>query len=253
MDVRELTATGDLWAASKLLAGIWPPTDPMPYEMLRVIQHLGGYISGAYDGATMIGACASFPAADGSLHSHITGVTVPGKGAGLAIKRHQRAWALDRGIRMITWTFDPLVRRNAYFNLAKLAARPAEYLTDFYGEMPDELNAGDPSDRLLLTWDLDAPEVAAAVEGTPPAAVVAEGRTTLTDGLDGRPVARDPEGAARLAVGTPADIAALRLDDPPLALSWRHAQRAALGGALAAGYRVTGFARSGHYLLEVSS
>jgi predicted GNAT superfamily acetyltransferase len=253
MDVRELTATGDLWAASKLLAGIWPPTDPMPYEMLRVIQHLGGYISGAYDGATMIGACASFPAADGSLHSHITGVTVPGKGAGLAIKRHQRAWALDRGIRMITWTFDPLVRRNAYFNLAKLAARAEEYLPDFYGEMPDELNAGDPSDRLLLTWDLETPEVAAAVQGHPPAEPAPPDATALTAGADGRPVEADPVGAALLAVGTPADIAVLRADDPPLALDWRRAQRAALGEALAAGYRVTGFARSGHYLLEVRS
>jgi predicted GNAT superfamily acetyltransferase len=253
MDVRELTTTGDLWAASKLLAGIWPPTDPMPYEMLRVVQHLGGYISGAYEGDAMIGACAAFPAADGSLHSHITGVTARGKGAGFAIKRHQREWALARGIGVITWTFDPLVRRNAYFNLAKLAARPTEYLPDFYGDMPDELNAGDPSDRLLLAWDLGSPEVAAAVEGTPPAAATAERRTTLTDGPDGRPVAQDPEGAARLAVGTPADIAALRLDDPPLALGWRHAQRTALGGALAAGYRVTGFARSGHYLLEGSA
>jgi predicted GNAT superfamily acetyltransferase len=55
-----------------------------------------------------------------------------------------------------------------------------------------------------------------------------------------------------VAVGTPADIAALRAADPALALGWRHAQRTALGGALAAGYRVTGFARSGHYFLEVS-
>jgi predicted GNAT superfamily acetyltransferase len=255
MDVRELTTAGDLRAASELLAGIWRPTDPMPFEMMRVLQHLGGYISGVYEGDTMIGACAAFPAADGSLHSHITGVATRGKGAGFAIKRHQREWALAHGISTITWTFDPLVRRNAYFNLAKLAARATEYLPDFYGEMPDELNAGDPSDRLLLSWDLDTPEVAAAVEGTPPmpAEAPAPEVMALTSGPDGRPVERDPEGAPRLAVGTPADIAALRTGDPPLALAWRRAQRAALGGALAAGYRVTGFTRSGHYLLEVSA
>lgn len=253
MDVRELITTDDMREASELLAGIWRPTDPVPYDLLVVLRHIGGYISGVYEGDTMIGACAAFPAADGSLHSHITGVTARGKGAGFAVKRHQREWALAHGVGTITWTFDPLVRRNAYFNLAKLAARAAEYLPDFYGEMPDELNAGDPSDRLLLIWDLDTPEVAAAVEGTPPASVPAEGFTTLTDGPDGRPVVRDAAGAPRLAIGTPPDIAALRREDPPLALEWRRAQRAALGGALAAGYQVTGFTRSGHYLLEVST
>jgi predicted GNAT superfamily acetyltransferase len=253
MDVRELTTTDDLRAASELLAGIWRPTDPMPYEMMRVLRFLGGYISGVYEGGAMVGACAAFPTADGGLHSHITGVAARGKGAGFAIKRHQRSWALARGISTITWTFDPLVRRNAYFNLVKLAARATEYLPDFYGEMPDELNAGDPSDRLLLFWDLDAPEVAAALGGTPPTPAEADAVPVLTSGADGRPLSRDPAVATRLAVGTPADIAALRASDPPLALAWRQAQRAALGGALAAGYRVTGFARSGHYLLEVRS
>jgi predicted GNAT superfamily acetyltransferase len=252
MDVRELTTPDDLRAASELLAGIWKPTDPMPYEMLRVLQHLGGYISGVYDGGTLVGACAAFPTADGRLHSHITGVSAQGKGAGFAIKRHQRTWALAHGITAITWTFDPLVRRNAYFNIAKLAARAEEYLPDFYGEMPDELNAGDPSDRILLSWELDTPEVAAAVTGASPAEPAPPDVTALTAGPDGRPVETDPAGAARLAVGTPEDIAALRTADPPLALAWRQAQRTALGGALSGGYRVTGFTRSGHYILEVA-
>lgn len=256
MDVRELTTADDLRAASELLARIWRPTDPMPFETMRVLQHLGGYISGVYEGGTMIGACAAFPAADGSLHSHITGVAARGRGAGFAVKRHQRDWALAHGITTITWTFDPLVRRNAYFNLAKLAARATEYLPDFYGDMPDELNAGDPSDRLLLSWDLAAPEVAAAIKGDaerhPASPPEVTGLVALTEAPDGRPLTRDAEGAARLAVGTPADIAAIRIADPPLALEWRRAQREALGGALDAGYRVTGFARSGHYLLEVS-
>jgi predicted GNAT superfamily acetyltransferase len=253
MDVRELTTPDDLRAASEVLAGIWRPTDPMPYEMLRVLRLLGGYISGVYESGVMVGACAAFPAADGSLHSHITGVSARGRGAGFAIKRHQRAWALAHGITTITWTFDPLVRRNAHFNLAKLAARVTEYLPDFYGEMPDELNAGDPSDRVLLTWDLNAPDVAAAMAGAPPAEPEPAPVAALTEGPDGRPVETDPAGATRVAVGTPGDIAALRLSDPELALGWRRAQRAALGGALDAGYRVTGFTRSGHYLLEVCS
>ncbi len=252
MDVRELTTTEELRAASELLAEIWRPTDPMPYEMLRVLRHIGGYISGAYDEGDMIGACAAFPTADGGLHSHITGVSARGRGVGFAIKLHQREWALAHGITTMTWTFDPLVRRNAYFNLAKLAARAEEYLEDFYGEMPDELNAGDPSDRLLLAWDLRAGPVAAVAAGARPGAAVPDPATvtTLTSDPAGRPAGSEPGGAGRLAVGTPEDIAALRLGDPTLANAWRLAQRAALGGALTAGYRVTGFTRSGHYLLE---
>jgi predicted GNAT superfamily acetyltransferase len=254
MDVRELTTTDDLRAASELLAGIWRPTDPMPYEMMRVVRHIGGYVAGVYEGGTMVGACAAFPTAGGGLHSHITGVMARGKGAGFAIKQHQRAWALARGITTISWTYDPLVRRNAYFNLAKLGARAEEYLTDFYGEMPDELNAGDPSDRLLVSWDLDSPAVASAAEGVPPPeATAGPGTVTaLTPDPAGRPVEHPAADAERLAVGTPGDITALRIADPALAGAWRRAQRAALGGALGAGYRVTGFTRSGHYLLEVS-
>jgi predicted GNAT superfamily acetyltransferase len=253
MDVRELTSPDDLLAASRLFAGIWRPTDPMPYDLLRVLRLIGGYVSGVYEDDTLVGACAAFPAADGSLHSHITGVTAQGRGAGFAVKRHQRAWALAHGVTTITWTFDPLVRRNAYFNLAKLRARPTEYLPDFYGVMPDELNAGDPSDRLLLVWDLESIEVAAAMEGVRPAEPAPPESVALTAGPDGRPVAHDASGASTLAVGTPDDIAALRVADPSLALAWRRAQRTALGGALTAGYRVTGFTRSGHYLLEVCS
>ncbi len=245
MDVRELTTTEELLAASALLAGIWRPTDPMPYEMLRVIGHIGGYVSGAYDAGELIGVCAAFPTAGGGLHSHITGVTAPGRGTGMAIKLHQREWARERGMTSITWTFDPLVRRNAYFNLSKLGARAEEYVEDFYGEMPDELNAGDPSDRLVLVWALDARPVPSLATPDP------ETATALTDDPSGRPVECDVAGAKRLAVGTPSDIAALRAGHPPLALEWRRAQRAALGGALAAGYEVSGFTRSGHYLLEV--
>jgi predicted GNAT superfamily acetyltransferase len=252
MDVRELTASKELFAASALLAEIWRPTDPMPYEMLRVTRHIGGYVAGAFEGNTMIGACAAFPTADGGLHSHITGVAVPGRGVGYAIKVHQRAWALARGMTTISWTFDPLTRRNAYFNLVKLAARAADYLEDFYGDMPDELNVGDPSDRLLVTWPLESPGVSAALSGTPATRPEpgAETVIALREDSTGGPERRDPVGAATLAVGTPADVTALRSGRPDAAREWRQAQRAALGGALAQGYSVTGFTRAGYYLLE---
>jgi predicted GNAT superfamily acetyltransferase len=107
--------------------------------------------------------------AKGGLHSHVAGVAHAGhgRGIGFALKLHQRAWALHQGVDHISWTFDPLVRRNAYFNMTKLAARPARYLTNFYGPMGDVINGSGDTDRLMVDWDLTSPPVDAAVRGRP--------------------------------------------------------------------------------------
>ena len=163
---------------------------------------------------------------------------------------HQRAWALARGIRVVAWTFDPLVARNAWFNLAKLGATASGYLEDFYGPMTDAINAGMASDRLLLTWRLADPAVAAACAGRPrqpaaAAAAAAEPALTVGPGLE--PVASQT-GAATVTVAVPPDSEAL---DPERRRAWRAAVRQALGGRLADGAAVTGFLRRpDRYLLE---
>lgn len=250
-DVRELTTFAEMETASRLFAAVWPPTDPMSAELMRVAQHVGGYVAGAFDGGALVGATVGLPTADGRLHSHITGVTARGRGAGFALKLHQRGWALERGITVITWTFDPLVRRNAYFNLAKLAARADTYFEDFYGEMPDELNAGDPSDRLLVSWPLKDPAVVRAVEGVPhrPAAPATSFLTAGTDDVEAAAEIAERRHA-EIGIGTPENIAALRAADRERARAWRSAQRRLLAGALTAGYVITGFTRDGRYVLR---
>ena len=126
-------------------------------ELIRAIGHAGGYVAAAYTGEQMIGGSLGFLARhleEPALHSHITGI-LPGvrhTGLGRTMKRHQRAWAAERGLTWVTWTFDPLVRRNAWFNLGVLGAEVHEYLVDFYGPIADSINAGDESDRLLVAW-----------------------------------------------------------------------------------------------------
>ena len=122
------------------------------------------------------------------------------------MKLHQRAWAGDQGLDWITWTFDPLVRRNAWFNIGVLGAQIDEYLVDFYGQMDDAINGRDPSDRLLVAWSTagDAP-----------------------DHLTQPPV---PPGA--VTVPTPDDIVVLRRTDAVEASSWRLRLREELGGRL---------------------
>jgi predicted GNAT superfamily acetyltransferase len=256
--VRELHRMDQLKAAQRLFEAVWRPAEgqppPVTGELLRALAHAGCYVAGAYDGTRMVGASAGFFTAppDPALHSHITGVAPEGqhRGIGFALKVHQRAWALARGVPAIVWTFDPLVARNAWFNLAKLGAMPTGYLEDFYGLMTDAINTGMTSDRLLLSWGLADPAVAAACAGRPrqpdpPAAAAAEPALTVGPGLE--PVAHHT-GAPRVTVGVPPDTEAL---DPGRRQAWRAAVREALGGRLAAGAAVTGFLRQpDRYLVE---
>jgi predicted GNAT superfamily acetyltransferase len=245
MTVRQLTEHKELLAAQRLYESIWRSSaPPVTAELMRALIKSGNYVSGAFDGEDLIGACAGFcsPPAESTLHSHIAGVApgMRGRNIGHALKLDQREWALARGIKSITWTFDPLIRRNAHFNLAKLGADATEYLTDLYGHMDDDINGGGESDRLLVTWDLIAAE---------PHSVSATGVVALGISEAGMPVNGTSAGHTVL-VAVPSDIETLRATNPAAANEWRHAVRDVLGGLLAEGARVTGFDKSGWYVVE---
>jgi predicted GNAT superfamily acetyltransferase len=223
--IRILDDVDGIHEAARVLDEVWGEPGTMPANILRALEHAGNYVVGLFDGERMIGASAAFfgPPAERSMHSHITGVLPDhqGKGLGRRLKEHQRAWALHRGVGRITWTFDPLVARNASFNLAVLGARATEYLTDHYGAMADAVNRGDESDRLLVTWSLAEPPASPPTE----AEVVA-------------------------VVAVPNDIESLRRSDPAAAAEWRRRLRDDLGGHLASGRRIGGFDRRGYLIVE---
>ncbi|GAB3495251.1 GNAT family N-acetyltransferase [Flexivirga lutea] len=261
--VRTATGLNEITAVEELYEQIWRSQDnaPIGTEMLRALSKAGNYIGVAHAGDAVVGACVGFfaPPSDRTLHSHIAGVLPRSarRGVGYALKLHQRAWALRRGIDVIEWTFDPLIARNAYFNLVKLGGRPAEYLPNFYGGMRDRINTGDDTDRLLLQWHLQEPAVVAAcsthwqplqvarLDG--PGCAVALGR-----GTGGEPVPGVTE-APTLLVAVPPDVEQLRGSDPALATAWRFAVRDALGGLLARGARARAFTRDGWYVLETGT
>jgi predicted GNAT superfamily acetyltransferase len=269
VDVRELHDVAELRQVSRLFQDIWRPAPDSPppasAELLVALAHAGNYVAGAWAGERLAGACMGFLSVPGgahgsgrALHSHIAGVA-PGtqrRGVGFALKLHQRAWALARGLPLAVWTFDPLVARNAWFNLTKLGADASEYLPDFYGPMTDAINAGDASDRLLVAWRLADPKVAAACAGSPaepdPEALRSAGaEVALDQDADGLPVAGTAD-APVLLVRVPRDVEGLRASDPAAAGRWRHAVRKVLGGLLAEGAAVTGFARTGCYVVRKS-
>lgn len=245
-----------VWGRDAAAGSIFAP------EALTALAHAGGQVTLARrcgDGE-VVAATAAFIARDhGSgavhLHSHVTGVVpaAEGRGVGQAMKWHQRAWALERGIGQVRWTFDPLLRRNVVLNLARLGAGVGRYHEDLYGPMPDARNHGLPTDRLEAVWDLAAPRVRGAAQGrvaTPDVAALRRaGAEPLLDVGPAQEPILTPTSAARRLVRIPADIEGLRRDEPTLARAWTDAIRATLGVAVAAGARVTGCTRDGWYVL----
>jgi predicted GNAT superfamily acetyltransferase len=252
VEIRPVTAMDGLHAIADLFARIWSGSSPpIGAEHLRALAHAGNYVVGAYDGATgdMVAASEAFFAEPIGvrLHSDMTGADsgARDRGVGLALKLHQRAWARDRGLAEIVWTFDPLVARNAYFNIAKLGVGIGAYHVDFYGDMDDAVNAGQGSDRLLAVWQLGR-ELPSAGAVEPEAALLAR------DSENGPVVESPPASARRLGVAVPADIYRVRDADPARALAWRTAVRETLGAELAAGGRVIGFTERCGYIVETA-
>lgn len=247
--------------AADLYRALWR-TDtraaPVTSDLMRALSHAGSYVVGAYEGERMVAASLAFLASgSGDLHSHITGVLpeLQGRDVGSALKLHQRTWALERGLGSVSWTFDPLLRRNAWFNLAKLGVTVVDYLVDFYGPMHDAQNGGDASDRVLAVWDLRGPGALALAAGTRLATEPPLGAAVrLRVDPDGSPeqLALDP-CATTVLVQVPSDLQQLRQDRPEVARSWRHAVRDALSPLLCGGWTATTITRDGWYVLEESA
>lgn len=266
VQVRALRTHHELEDARAIWDAVWPTVPgatEVTQNLLRAIEHAGGYVGGAYIGPRMVGSCLAIVGRSRGgqgwhthLHSHVA-ATRPGltdRGIGTSLKLHQRAWALGQGIDRIVWTFDPLVRRNARLNLVKLGGVAVEYLVDFYGAMDDPLNAGDASDRLLLQWDLASSRVTEALAGGAPAVSaaqwVARGASQRLAVTDTGPRLQPPTSPVVL-VAVPADIVDTRRIDPALAGEWRLQVRAALEPLVRAGGRVVGLTTDGSYVVEV--
>ncbi|WCE39460.1 hypothetical protein PGC08_15850 [Brevibacterium sp. BDJS002] len=168
IEVREIHTAAEAAEAALLLDEVWSVdetgTNVLEPGLIVAFAHAGNYVSAAYsldEPDEMIGVTIGFfgQPLGTVMHSHIAGVRhqVIGRGAGSAMKLHQRLWCLNLGITEMTWTFDPLVARNAYFNFQRLGVGMVEYLEDFYGQMRDGVNAGQASDRMVVSWPLDKP------------------------------------------------------------------------------------------------
>ena len=252
--IRPLDSRGDYDACVRLQREVWGAdfVDVVPATILMVSQRVGGVAAGAFDAD---GRLLGFVFGISGLHdgepvhwSDMLAVRPEARGAGLGkrLKHFQRAQLLERGVRRMLWTYDPLVARNANLNLNGLGAAPVEYVVDMYGDTRSTLHAGLATDRFVVEWRLDAPHEAAAA-GTPGGARPDAGPRGAGEGVPivgpdaaGSGVG-DPPPAAVVRVAVPADVDAVKAADPARARAWRRAQRRAFTWYLANGYRVAGF------------
>jgi predicted GNAT superfamily acetyltransferase len=199
-------------------------------NLLQAMVHSGAYLSGAFVDGNCVGAAFAFPATTGGLHlhSHMTAVldNFRDKGIGYALKVDQYKWAKQNNYKEITWTFDPLVARNAKLNILKLGIDISAYYPNFYGDMPDELNAGDESDRVMASLKV--------VGDTPTS----------------RGVIPTPDKSAVL-IAIPDDIVAIRGKDLAANLRWRRSVRDEFVGVLARGGKVIGFSANNEYVVQI--
>ncbi|HEX2799157.1 MAG TPA: GNAT family N-acetyltransferase, partial [Thermoanaerobaculia bacterium] len=174
--VRELRTPEEFIETTHVSKAAWgfAERSVSPASDLVAATHAGGLTAGAFAGKKMLGFVHGIPRTNLSepcQHSHLLAVRPEeqGRGLGVKLKLFQRAWCLERGIRLVTWTYDPFLLKNAKLNVGRLHATVRSLLPDFYGHMGG-IYAGLPTDRFEVNWRLDDPlvESAARGEGPPP-------------------------------------------------------------------------------------
>ena len=246
VSIRTLEDPNEQVLAVRIFDQVWPLGSGgtnVTSNLFRALIHSGGYASVAIDDRSgePIGASLAVVGRHRDeraqwhthLHSHMAAVLDGdrNRSIGTAIKLHQRAWALSADIDTIVWSFDPLVRRNAWLNLHKLGTEVRRYEPNFYGEMDDAINAGDPSDRVFAWWTLD-------------------GDRAISAAKQPLPVIEIPDTDDVRRIRTPEDIVALRHEAPEEAAAWRLRVREEFMDAFGAGFEVIGLDPRGSYVLS---
>jgi predicted GNAT superfamily acetyltransferase len=250
VDLRPLSSLDQFDDAIGIMVATWGRFQLPPREVIVALAHSGNVPLGAYDGERLVGFVLGWAGVDEEglhVHSHMLAALPERRhrGVGYALKLGQRAQALDQGIHVARWTFDPLVARNAWFNLGKLGAVADRFGRAFYGEMSDAINRGDRTDRLVIRWDLDPDPVPRTVPAGLPTVLAAEGDPDGPIPITGS--APSSEGAV---IEVPREYAELRQRDADLASRWRDAAAEALETCFAAGLTAGAFdrGRSGYLL-----
>jgi len=277
---------------------VWTGSDleVVPTHIMLATVHNGGILIGAYDMGEeaessakeqsvlihdageqfaedqhqLVGFVFGFPAIYNTPsgpkfkhHSHMLGVRpeFENLGVGFMLKRAQWQMVRHQDLDCITWTYDPLLSRNAYLNIARLGAVCNTYFPDYYGEMQDDLNAGISTDRFQVDWWLNSKRVSRRLSKKPrlkldlahflAANIRILNPSLLTENNLPGPYEgeieiasldeSDEKGEPILLVEIPSDFTRLKLEDSGLARAWRTHSRDIFQILFANGYLVTDF------------
>jgi predicted GNAT superfamily acetyltransferase len=242
--IRHLATWGEYQACVALQQDVWGVdfTDIVSPAILKVSQRLGGVTAGAFD-------------AEGRLIAFVFGITgvergrlvhwsdmlgvrseARDMGIGRRLKLFQRDAVHAIGVSLMYWTYDPLVARNAYFNIMQLGGDVVEYVKDMYGARTSSvLHEGVGTDRFIVAWRLDDAHNPAPRPTPPP-----------LHSPDIPVINTAPEaalGAPRVRVAIPLHIDQIQRSSLAQAAQWRAETRPAFQWAFAHGYRIVGFQR----------
>lgn len=267
MHIRHVRTHDEFVACVELQAATWGDgfSEIVPATILKITQRLGGVTAGAF-------------AADGTLLGFVFGVTGVEHGEivhwsdmlavradaqnhriGRHLKEFQRESLRVSGVTRMYWTYDPLVARNAHFNLNRLGARVAEYVPNMYGaDTGSAMHSGLGTDRFIVVWPIDGVPARANGAGANGAGANASDLPVLNagtaEGLEPDLSRFSTSLPPAVRVEIPSDISAVQAGSSELAARWRATTRRAIQWALASGYTVHHFAHDpaaarGHYVL----
>jgi predicted GNAT superfamily acetyltransferase len=272
--IRDLESFDDLTKAQILEKEVWELSDldVTPMTLAIAIREAGSLWLGAFDGNKLVGFAFGFLGIEHGeviVHSHVLGVLPAYRDSdlGYKLKLAQRERALAWRLRLMTWTFDPLLSKNAHLNFNKLGVVSDSYKIDFYGPETSSSLHQNGTDRLWVKWPMTSRRVQGRLQGKQNRQEMLDALATVLplvqfDG-NGKPKRSDLSAALsrqRIAIEIPGDIGVLETKDPVQAHEWRLATRWAFTEALKAGFFVAEFCRTirgqqgpGSYLLEKGS
>jgi predicted GNAT superfamily acetyltransferase len=252
--IRRLERPADFEGCVDIQRRIWnhADLDITPVHNFCASVEAGGIVLGAFAGSVLAGYVYSFPAiihGRTAQHSHHLAVRTEYQGLGLGktLKWAQRDEVLRRGLKLITWTYDPLQARNANLNLHALGAVGRTYIRDLYGATPAlQLELGIPTDRLLLEWPITSARVSARRRSAGPAldpgawpkALERRAGGTPPEILPARP--RSVRQGRRVLVEIPPAVRDLKGRDGAIA-AWQGAVRAVFLRSFKTGWRLDDF------------
>lgn len=281
IEIKTLTALPELAQVIEVQKAVWQsPATTIAESLYWSFVKNGGSVIGAFDGARVIGFVLGFiglsdtasgkPARENLKLVSQRMAILPEyrhQGVGYRLKLAQRDYALQQDLDLITWTFDPLVSRNAHLNIRKLGGISHTYLVDYYGTH-SPMGLMGSTDRLLIEWWIKAPHtldrlaMKNSLKNFDAYMLEALVLNSCPIGSHGFPTPPETPLAAEsesVLLEIPYDFNAIFDHAPDLAHQWRQHSRALFNALFEAGYAVhdfvssttEGMARS-YYVLERS-